>query len=264
MVWAQIIMGAVNTIEGYGNNKIKRKVAGAQYELASGRAERKDMLRKEGNKLSIALADLDRFQQDRANRKKTEAMEKNLAIQDKQAAGAMDQLSAQRIDSRLEGAGTLGAIAAQKAAAGVGGNTLSMIENAESLRQARVDKSFEKAETDARFMNEASKSALMDNAFSNLDQSYVFASLDMTPKDMVLDTTKAMKWTLGQGAMDFANGFQGNMNQLGGGDSGGMNLQSSGYKPEYNMFDIFKGGGTGGSNKGLGGAKGGGGLFGGK
>lgn len=264
MVWAQIIMGAVNTIEGYGNNKIKRKVAGAQYELAAGRAERKDELRKENNKLAIANADLERFQIDRANRKRTEAMEKNLAIQDKQAAGAMDQLSSQRIDSRLEGAGTLGAIAAQKAAAGVGGNTMTMIENAESLRQARVDKSFERAESDARLMNEASRSALMDSAFSNLDQSYVFASLDMTPKDLVIDTTKAMKWNLGQGAMDFANGFQGNMNQLGGGGSGGMNLQQSGYKPEYNMFDIFKGGGTGGNNKGLGGAKGGGGLFGGK
>lgn len=262
MVWAQIIMGAVNTVEGYGNSKIKRKVASAQYELSAGRAERKDMLRKENNKLSIAIADLDRYQQDRANRKQTEAMEKNLAIQDKQAAGAMDQLSAQRIDSRLEGASTLGAIAAQKAAAGVGGNTLSMIEGAESLRQARVDKGFENAEKDARFMQEASKSALMDNAFSNLDQSYVFASLDMTPKDLVFDTSKAMKWNLGQGAMDFANGFQGNMNQLGGG--GGMNLQQQGYKPEYNMFDIFKGGGTGGNNKGIGGAKGGGGLFGGK
>lgn len=262
MVWAQIIMGAVNTVEGYGNNKIKRKVAGAQYELASGRAERKDMLRKESNKLAIATADLDRFQQDRANRKRTEAMEKNMAIQDRQAATAMDQLSAQRIDSRLEGASTLGSIAAQKAAAGVGGSTLSMIENAESIRQARVDQSFVQAESDARFMNEASKSALMDNAFSNLDQSYVFASLDMTPKDLVLDTTKGMKWSIGQGAMDFASGFTGNMNQLGG-DSG-VNMQQSGYKPEYNLFDIFKGGGTGGKNKGIGGAKGGGGLFGGK
>ena len=261
MVWAQIMMGAVNTVDGYANSKTKRKLAGAQYELDTGRADRKDGLRKENNKLAIATADLDRFQIDRANRKKTEAMEKNLAIQDKQAAGAMDQLSSQRIDSRLEGAGTMGAIAAQKAAAGVGGNTLSMIENAESLRQARVDKSFERAEADARFMNEASRSALMDNTFSNLDQSYVFASLDMTPKDLVIDTTKAMKWNLGQGARDFANGFQGNMNQLGG---GGVNLQQSGYKPEYNMFDIFKGGGTGGNNKGLGGANGGGGLFGGK
>lgn len=261
MVWSQIIMGAVNTIEGYSSSKVKRKVASAQYVLDSGRADRRDEMRKENNKLSIAMADLDRYQIDRANRKRTEAMEKNLAIQDKQAAGAMDQLTSKRIDSRLEGATTLGAIAAQKAAAGVGGNTLSMIEGAESIRQARVDKSFERAEADARFMNEASKSALMDNAFSNLDQSYVFASLDMTPKDLVFDTSKAMKWSLGQGAMDFASGFQGNMNQLGG---GGLNLQQSGYKPEYNMFDIFKGGGTGGKNKGLGGTKGGGGIFGGK
>ncbi|MEG2886390.1 MAG: hypothetical protein RR853_04575 [Aurantimicrobium sp.] len=262
MVWAQIIMGAVNTVEGYMNSKSNRNLASAQYTLNSGRAERKDMLRKENNKLSIAVSDLNRYQQDRANRKQTEAMEKNLAIQDRQAAGAMDNLSSQRIDSRLEGAGTLGAIAAQKAAAGVGGSTLSMIENAEEIRQARVDKSFERAESDARFMNESSKSALMDNAFSNLDQSYVFASLDMTPKDLVFDTSKAMKWNLGQGAKDFANGFQGNMDQLGGGN--GMNLQQSGYKPEYNMFDMFKGGGSGGNNKGIGGGKGGFSIFGGK
>lgn len=262
MVWSQIIMGAVNAVEGYGNNKTKRKVAGAQYELAAGRAERKDMLRKEGNKLAIATADLDRFQQDRANRKRTDAMAKNMAIQDRQVSTAMDQLSAQRIDSRLEGAGTLGSIAAQKAAAGVGGSTLSMIENAESIRQARVDQSFAQAESDARFMSEASKSALIDSTFSNLDQSYVFASLDMTPKDLVLDPTKGMKWNLIQGVMDFASGFQGNLNQVGG-DGGGLNMQQSGYKTEYNLFDIFKGGGTGGKNKGLGGAKGGG-LFGGK
>lgn len=257
MVWQQIVMGAVNTAEGYFDTRNKRHLAQAQYKLDSGRANRQDMLRKENNKLSIAIADLDRYQQDRANRKRLESMEKNLDIQDRNVASAMDRLASQRIDQRLEGAGTLGSIAAQAAAAGVGGSSIKMIQDAEELRQARIDQSMTEAEADSKYMAEMSKSALMDSTFSGLDQSYVLAGLDMTPKYLVMDTSKYLKWSLNQGAQDFMSGFSGNLNKVGGtiGGGQGVNLQQSGYKPEYNLFDIFKGGGSGGSNKGLFGGK---------
>lgn len=244
-MWAQIAMAAINIVEGYGKSKTNRLLAEAQYKLEAGREENKQMVRDAQNELSIANANLTRYQKQRQNERIGKAMEK----QDEQEAfnwgKQVDGLTSARFAQRVEGASALGSLSAQAAFAGVGGASIEQVRMTEEARQARADAAVVQGLQDAKYVSALSKSAIIDNGYNQLDDSYVFADLDLTPKGLVMNNAWQHKYTLGSMAMDGMNGFSGNMDKV------GINLQSQGYKGDTQLFG---GKGTGAKNQGLGGA----------
>lgn len=241
-MWAQIAMAAVNIVEGYGKAKTARKLAEAQYKLEAGREDNRQLVLDAQNELSIATANLTRYQQQRQNDRIGKAMEK----QDEQEAfnwgKQVDGLTSARFDQRIEGASALGSLTAQAAFAGVGGGSVEQVRMTEEARQARADAAVVQGLQDAKYVSALSKAAVIDNGYSQLDDSYVFADLDLTPKGLVMNNAWQHKYSLGTAAMDGMNGFSGNMDKV------GLNLQAAGYKGDASLFG---GKGTGTDNKGF-------------
>lgn len=243
-MWAQIAMAAINIVEGYGKSKTNRMLAEAQYKLDKGREDNKQLVRDAQNELSIANANLTRYQQQRQNERVGKAMEQ----QDEQEAfnwgKQVDGLTSARFDQRIEGASALGSLSAQAAFAGVGGASIEQVRMTEEARQVRADAAIVQGLKDAKYVAALSKAAIIDNGYNQLDDSYVFADLDMTPKGLVMNNAWQHKYSLGSAAMDGMNGFSGNMDKV------GVNLQGAGYKGDTQLFGNS---GTGAKNKGLGG-----------
>ena len=229
MVWAQLAMGAMNALTGKSAKASQMKVAKAQLALDQGRANNKMQIQVANNLLSAAQAEVQRSNQARQNRKVMENMEKGLEQNAFNLGKQMDGLTSNRFSARLQGAGALGTLAATAAAAGVAGASVDALANTEVVRQELADQAMEKQAKDASYVASLNNSALVDNAYNNLDDSYVFASFDYSPRDFVLDTTAQYKWGLMNAATDFASGFSGNMNQM------GINLQEYGYKGDASL-----------------------------
>lgn len=244
-MWAQIAMAATNIIEGYGSAKSKRRLAEAQYKLEAGREENKQLVRDAQNELSVATANLTRYQQQRQNERIGKAMEKQDEQESFNWGKQVDGLTSARFDQRIEGASALGSLSAQAAFAGVGGASIEQVRMTEEARQARADAAVVQGLQDAKYVSALSKSAIIDNGYNQLDDSYVFADLDLTPKGLVMNNAWQHKYSLMNSVTDGMNGFSGNMDKV------GINLQSQGYKGD---MQLFGGKGTGAKNQGLGGA----------
>lgn len=229
MVWAQLAMGAANALTGKSAKASQMKVAKAQLALDKGRANNKMQIQVANNLLSAAQAEVQRSNQARQNRKVMENMEKGLEQNAFNLGKQMDGLTSNRFSARLQGAGALGTLAATAASAGVAGASVDALANTEVFRQELADQAMEKQAKDASYVASLNNSALVDNAYNNLDDSYVFASFDYSPRDFVLDTTAQYKWGLMNAVTDFSSGFSGNMNQV------GINLQEYGYKGESSL-----------------------------
>ncbi|AZQ96391.1 hypothetical protein ZPAH7B_orf00010 [Aeromonas phage ZPAH7B] len=242
-MWAQVAMAGINIMAGKGKAKANQTLASAQYRLESGREENKQLVRDAQNELSVATANLSRYQQQKRNDRIGKAMEK----QDEQEAfnwgKQVDGLTSARFDQRIQGASALGSLAAQAAFAGVGGASVEQVRMTEEARQARADAAVVQGLQDAKYVSALSKSAIIDNGYNQLDDSYIFADMDLTPKGLVIDTSSQHKYSLGSAVGDGMAGFSGNMDKV------GVNLQAAGYKGDASLF----GSGTGAKNQGLGG-----------
>lgn len=236
MVWANIAMGAANALTGHSQKSSQMKVAKAQLALDQGRANNKMQVQVANNLLSAALAEQQRSEQQRRNRKSMENMEKGLEQNAFNLGKQIDGLTTSRFSARLQGAAALGTLAATAGAAGVGGASVEALAANEQFRTDLADKAMVEQAKDAQYVASLNNSALVDNAYSQLDDSYVFANFDFSPKDMVLDTTAQYKWGLMDGVTDFGSGFSGNMGKV------GINLGDYGYKADANLFQAGKNG----------------------
>lgn len=230
MVWAQLAMGAMNALTGKSAKAAQMKVAKAQLALDRGRANNKMQVQVANNVLAAAQAEVQRSNQQRQNRRTMENLEKQLGQNAFNLGKQLDGLATNRFSGRLQGAAALGTLAATAASTGVGGGSIDLMAQGEAFRQELADKALADNVKDAQYVAGLNNSALTDNAYSQLDDSYVFASFDYSPRDFVLDTTAQYKWGLGDAVGDFAKGFSGNMDQL------GMNLQQFGYKGDSSLF----------------------------
>lgn len=222
MVWAQVAMAAVNVLEGYGKAKSQHKLAKAQYNLEEGRATNAALIRASENQLSMATANLDRYMQQKQNKKNMEAMENALHSDSFNYARQLDGLASNKMNERLMGASALGSLAAQAGAAGVGGASVDALADTERLRQLRVDQALDDQIKDAQIVHNQNQTAILDNGYASLDDSYIFAGLDYTPKDLVFDNswqyeykTRDLILGTGKAGQDAFNGFSGNMNNVG-------------------------------------------------
>ena len=237
MVWANIAMAAVNVIESYNMAGAKFKHAKAQYKLEEGRAQNKQLIQHSNNLFEAATANLNRYQQQRDNAKKMDAGAEALRQDTWNYGKQIDGMNSGRFEQRVQAAGALGSLMAQAAFAGVGGSTVDMVADTEAMRQARSDQAIADQIKDAGYVHALNQTSIIDNTFSSLDDSYIFAGLDYSPKDLVFDQSWEHKFTttnlvLGTGpAMKAAvNGFSGNMDAVGinvGGMMGGMGKMTS-------------------------------------
>lgn len=241
----QALMAGVNIIEGYNKSQIARTMEKAQYQLRVARRDNTELLKKEGNKLAAATADLRRVEQSLYNQRLGRQFERSKEQYNKQYVQVMDGLTSDRLTSRLQSSQAMGALAAQAAYAGVAGGSVEQLEQVEHLRQSRVEAAIDQQVENAQYAKGVTDAGLLDNYVAQIDTSAVFADIDYTPADLVLNNSWQHKYTIGNALADGLNGASGNLNNL------GMDLR------QYNMNDLNGGGkdngGVGGKSKQAGG-----------
>ncbi len=246
---ANFIMAGVNMLGGYGQAKTQQKLAKAQYELDSTRADITEWTTASANMLAMADASNRDFEMRRQNKKKLEAYGEQVSQEAWNASNQADKMNSSRFESRLQSMGNIGSLVAAAAAAGVGGSSVTAVADAENLRQSRTEEQASRDMADWQYARNLNQTSMMDNAFNSLDLSAGnFANLTYSTRDMVTDNSGLHKWSLGKGLMDGANGFMGNMNTL------GLDVSAlTGKAAGDAASSLFKKA-TGALNKGLGGA----------
>lgn len=239
-IWGQIGMAGANIIGGYMNAKIQRKQAKAQYEYQKNEATNAALNRASSNILRMTGANAARMQQWADNKKKLDAMGKAWGEHNYNVGLQKDAIVANKFEAQLQSNAMMGAIIAQASASGVGGASVEQVKQTEDMRRARTDREFDKQTQQLNVADREMKVAILDKGWNSLDMTTVFSDLDYTPKDLVLDTSGAYKYSLGKAAFDGLGGFSGNMSNL------GINLREFGYEGR----SLFGGKSTSDRNKG--------------
>ena len=223
-IWGQIGMAGVNILGGYMNAKNQRKQAKAQYEYQKNEATNAALNRASNNILRMTSANAARMQQWSDNKKKLDAMGKAWNEHNYNVGLQKDAIVANKFEAQLQSNAMMGAIVAQAAASGVGGASVEQVKQTEEMRRARTDREFDKQIQQLNVADREMKVAILDKGWNSLDMTTVFSDLDYTPKDLVIDTSDAYKYSLGKATFDGLSGFSGNMNNL------GINLREFGYE----------------------------------
>lgn len=236
---ASLALGGANLLTGASDARTNRKVAKAQYELDKGRAERKAALVAESNKIAAGAASLQRLEQSLQNKRLGRRLEADMDVASKNYSQQLDQMSADKFTSRLQSAAVVGSISAMAASAGVGGASVEMVEQTERMRQARVENALDKDTTNLNYAKNATLAGLIDNYNASYDRRDIYADIDYTAPDLVIDTSYQYRYNPLQAVGDFVSGSQGNVSNL------GLNISQAGFQG----IDWF---GTGRNNKGTG------------
>ena len=234
-----LALGGANMFTGYSDAKRNRKLAKAQYELDSSRAKRKAELVTESNKIAAGAASLQRLEQSLQNKRLGRRLEAGMDVASKNYSQQLDQLSLDKFTNRLQSASVVGSITAMAASAGVGGASVEMIEQTERMRQARTENALDKDQSNVKYAKDATLAGLIDNYNSAYDRRDIYADIDYTAPDLVIDTSYQYNYSPLQAVGDFVSGSQGNVSNL------GFDISKEGFKG----IDWF---GTGRNNKGTG------------
>lgn len=217
MVWG-IIAGAglaLNMGIGMSERSNQRKVAKAEYQLNKQRAQNAEVLNAYNNARAMAEAELNTFMQRRQNNKVLEAAGEALSQSRRNTGKQIDKLNSDKMNVRMEGASTLGSLAAEAAFAGVGGGSVEMVAETERFRTERIAQAISDQISEAEYVQGLNEVALADNAYYNLDFGYQFANLNYKARDMVTDQSWQYKNNLVNMTRDGIAGFTGNLSQIG-------------------------------------------------
>lgn len=251
-MWAQIAMMGTNIITGAGMASSKRKLANAQYEFESKRADNKFMQNAASNLMKASQADVDRANQQRQNKQAMRQLESGMDQESFNYGRAVDGLNSDKFSQRMQGAEALGALAASAGAAGVGGASIEQVAATERFRQDVQAAAMEQGIKDVTYASLLNKTSIMDNQYNQLDATTVLAGFDYSARDFVQKDTQAGQYGLTQVLGDGMSGFTGNMNNVGIQLDKGMVQGANAFASQgIDMFTGLFGGGK--KNKGLGG-----------